>query len=226
MSRAVLCLSLLLAAGFLQAQSSDYGPVRQERYSLVTLAKYCDSVESLSNSQVPRVFAQLFSNAGAASGWTEFSSKAAWRSAGRPQPLAMVWYNSDRVVRVAIMSDDGSAEAQPYADYCYRPDGGLARIRAVPELQTACDPFVFHCSLRLRPERMYPPRGQLATLSGRPMKPAVCVSPRCSAEDPESVFRRALQSEQTSLSFAPMDWPEYLNVRDLPFNRLLDVSVK
>lgn len=39
-----------------------------------------------------------------------------------------------------------------------------------------------------------------------------------------SVDRRPLKSEKTTFMFAPMEWPEYLSVWDLPFNQLLDVT--
>jgi len=38
------------------------------------------------------------------------------------------------------------------------------------------------------------------------------------------LFLQPLKPEKASVSFAAMDWPEYLSVWDLPFNRLLYVS--
>jgi hypothetical protein len=156
MNRIALLLSLMIFVPSVLAQSADYSGPREEKYALVTLTKYCTAVEGFSRFQEPRVFAQVFSGLGAESGWVEFSNRAAWRGAGSPQPLALVWYKDDKVVRVAITSKDGTREGEPYTEYCYRPDGSLARLRAVPELQTECDPLLFHCDLTLRGERLYP----------------------------------------------------------------------
>lgn len=224
MNRLALLFSLMIFVPALVAQSADYSGPREEKYALVTLTKYCAAVEDFSRPQQPRVFAQVFSGLGAASGWVEFSNRAAWRDAGKPQPLALVWYKDDKVVRVAITSKDDAAQRQPYTEYCYRADGSLARLRAVPELQTKCDPFLFHCDLTSRGERLYPPMGHLPRLSGAPAKPAAAA--QLDVRDQNSFFLRLLQSEQTSFAFAPIGWPEYLRVSDLPFQQLLEVSAK
>jgi len=215
--------SLMTLATSLLAQSPDSKAARQERYALITLTKYCSGVESVSNSQPPRIFSQMVSGLGASSGWVEFSGREAWARAGRPQPLAMVWSDDDRVVRVVITSKDGGGDDQPYTDYCYRPDGRLARWRAVPELQIDCDPFLLHCALTLRTERLYPPTGQLTKPSAEP--PTATVD-TVNASNQVDIFLHAPHSERTSFSRAPMDWPEYLNVRDLPFQQLLNVRAK
>ena len=224
MVRLRLLLPLTVFATSLLAQSTDSASPREEKYSLRTLTKYCATVQDFSKSQQPRVFAQVFSSPEASSGWVEFSSKTAWRNAGRPRPLALVWAQAGQTVRVAITAKSGYLDEEPYADYCYRPDGSLARLRAVPELQTDCDPFLLHCSFTFRGERLYPPEGQLPRLSGAPAKPSVVA--QMDQGDRDSFFLRILQSERTSFSIAPLDWPEYLNVRDLPFQHFVDVSAK
>jgi hypothetical protein len=217
----LLSLSLMTLSASLLAQSVDSSAPKEEKYSLVSLSKYCAAVETFSDSRQPRVFAQVFSVV-ASSEWTEFSSRAAWQSAGGPQPLALVWSKDESVVRVVMTSKDAAADGQPYADYCYRPDGSLARLRTVPELQTDCDAFLFHCNLTFRGERLYPPQGHLPRLSAAPAKPSVVA--QLDARDRDDFFLRKLQSEQTSISFAPMEWPEYLTVRNLPFEPLLEVA--
>ncbi len=127
------------------AQSDNHSNATKvlQRYSLVTLVKYCDAVTTLSNIQRPRAFAQKSSMLGPSSGWVEFSSVDAWRQAGKPQPLALVWYKDDRVARVAITPPDGSRDGNSYTDYCYRLDGSLARLRSVPEREAYCDHLFF-----------------------------------------------------------------------------------
>lgn len=66
---------------------------------------------------------------------------------------------------MAISEHSEGGNGQLYADYCYRPDGRLARLRSVPETQTDCDSVLFHCKVTIRGERLYPPSGELAKLS-------------------------------------------------------------
>jgi hypothetical protein len=215
----VALLSFLLMCGttssLAQSDQSEAAKVLQ-KYSLVTLIKYCDAVEAFSDIQQPRVFARKSSVLGPSSGWVEFFSMDAWRHAGEPQPLALVWYKDDRVARVVITPPEGRRDGNSYTDYCYRPDGSLARLRSVPEKQTDCDQSFLHCSYTFRVERLYPPG-----LGGqRPLH----VTPPSVDLNGYSVDRRPLKSEKTSFMFAPMEWPEYMTVWDLPFSPLLCVS--
>ncbi len=157
MHRFTLLLTPVLFLVPLLAQSPDSHTIKEGRYALATLTKYCDAVEDFSNSQQPRLFAQLPPGAALSSHWVEFSSRDAWIRAGKPKPLALVWYKDDAVARVAITEKVGDDHGRSYTDYCYRPDGSLARLRSVPEMQTDCDPSLFHCNSTFRAERLYPP---------------------------------------------------------------------
>lgn len=154
MTKFLSLLAPVILAAPLLAQSADSNAVREGRYALTTLAKYCDAVEKFSNSEVPRMFAQI----GSGSNWMEFSGSDAWKRAGKPWPIALVWYKDDTVTRVVIKAKGESGDGQWYADYCYRPDGSLARLRSVPETQTRCDQSLFHCTFTIRGERLYPPK--------------------------------------------------------------------
>ncbi|HLK33017.1 MAG TPA: hypothetical protein VKT29_07995, partial [Terriglobales bacterium] len=44
--------------------------------------------------------------------------------------------------------------------------------------------------------------------------------------DPIDFATRPLRPEKTSFAFAPMDWPDYSTVSQLPFNGLLYPSTK
>jgi hypothetical protein len=206
----------------LLAQSLDFKEARQERYAVITLIKYCAGVETVSDSQRPRIFAQVSSGLGLSSGWAEFESKVAWVQAGKPKPLALVWYDDTNVIRVAISTGN---DGQPYADYCYRPDGSLAQLRSVPAVQTNCDRSLFHCNVTIRGgARLYPPKRMLASpLAQRAVTESF---PVVQGQDLDFFFLRPLKPEKTSVSFTPMALPEYLSVWDLPFNRLLYVSTK
>jgi hypothetical protein len=215
-------LSFVLLSTSLLAQSPDSGTPKQERFALVTLTKYCARVENLSDSQPPRIFAQVFSGLGPTEGWAEFDSKAAWEEAGEPKPIALVWYDAGDVVRVAITFDDGRS----YADYCYRPDGKLAQLRSLPAVKTQCDASLFHCEVTVRGGcREYPPEGMLA--SSLLQRTGIAPFPETPGWDLDLdgfLLLKALKPEKASVTSAPMNWPEYLSVRDLPFNRLLYVS--
>jgi hypothetical protein len=226
MHRFTLLLTPVLFVASLLAQSPDSYTIKEGRYALVTLTKYCAAVEDFSNSQQPRLFAQFPSGFALSSHWVEFSSRDAWRRAGKPTPLALVWYKDDAVARVAIAEKDGGGHGRSYTDYCYRPDGSLARLRSVPEMQTDCDPSLFHCSSTFRAERLYPPMilehvNPSAKPTGR--RPLVVQLDAAEMDDP---ILRPLKPERSSLLSAPVDSPEYLSVWDLPFIRLLYVSTR
>lgn len=201
------------------AQSVDTPAVREGKYALITLTKYCDAVENFSNAEEPRLFAQVTAPS---SDWIEFSNTDAWKHAGKPHPAALVWYKDDKIARVAITARDGDVHS--YTDYCYRPDGSLARLRSMPKMRADCDQSLLHCSFTFRRERLYPPKISLTSTDSGRRKPFVVQSDDWEAYGP--VLRRPLQSETTSFSFPLPDSPEYLSVSDLPFNRMLSVSTK
>jgi hypothetical protein len=61
MNRVALPLFLLMCGSTFSIAQSDSHPDTtkvQQRYSLLTLTKYCDGVERFSNTQPPRIFAQ------------------------------------------------------------------------------------------------------------------------------------------------------------------------
>lgn len=213
----LLLLTIFLTP--LMAQSVDSN-VKQQRYALSTLMKYCAHVETASDSRQPRIFAQVSSGLGPSSSWAEFQSKAAWKDAGKPKPLALVWNDDAKVVRVAITNGD---DGRSYAEYCYRPDGTLAQLRSVPAVKTHCDRSGFHCSVTFREGRLYPPKGMLAA----PLAQRAIQAPLVKTKDVDLLhlfFLKPLMPEKATISYLPMDWPEYLNVWDLPFNGLLYVS--
>jgi hypothetical protein len=70
--------------------------------------------------------------------------------------VALVWYRDAKIVRVAIAPNDGE-KPQIYADYCYRQDGTLARLRSMPRVQRSCEQNRYQCGLVLRQERWYLP---------------------------------------------------------------------
>jgi hypothetical protein len=219
MNSVALPLFLLMCGStFSVAQTNSHSnPAKVlQRYSLLTLIKYCDRVERFANTQPPRIFARKPAVFGRSLEWAEFFSIDEWRQAGKPQPLALVWYKEDGVARVAITPPNTRADGNSYTDYCYRPDGSLARLRSVPETQADCDQSSLRCSYTFRVERLYPP--------GLGDQGPSSVTQQPISLDRYSVDRRPLKSEKTSFVFAPMEWPEYLNVSDLPFNQLLYAS--
>jgi hypothetical protein len=215
MNRVALLLMILLIYGstFCVAQSDSHPDAAKvlQGYSLLSLTKYCDRVESFSNTQEPRIFARRSAALGQSAEWTEFFSLDEWRHFGKPEPVALAWYKEDKVVRVTITPPDGRGHGNSYTDYCYRPNGSLARLRSVPETHAVCDQSSLHCSYTFGTERLYGPG-----LDGE--------RPSVAAVDHYMFDLRPLKPEKTSFRFAPREWPEYLIVSDLPFNRLLYAS--
>ena len=125
---------------------------QKETLDLITITRYCANVEDYSQSQVPRIFAQTASAYGQSAGWVEFANKAAWRRAGSPQPAALVWYRDAKIIRVALSPNEDESP-RVYADYCYRPDGTLARLRSVPSERQRCEASRYQCTRILREVR-------------------------------------------------------------------------
>jgi hypothetical protein len=216
-------LFVIVLSTQLLAQSKLDG-AKTTTYALVTVAKYCDDVQNYSESQAPRIFARITSAYRQSSGWVEYDSRVAWNRAGRPQPVALVWYREATIVRVAITPNDDGQRPEVYADYCYRQDGSLARIRSMPSVQRNCKQNRYQCSLVLRQGRFYTPEGPVQSTVGYLDGVGVVVNgatPSLGAIDEES-----LQPERTVVTFVPMKWPEYLHVADLPFSELLYATLR
>ncbi len=205
----VISTPLLAQSTFDQSQTSD----------LIRITKYCAKVEDYSDSQVPRIFAPITSAFGQSAGWVEFDTRAAWSRAGSPKPVAFVWYRHARIVRVAI-SPSGDESPRVYADYCYRQDGTLARLRSVPGERQKCEPNRNQCTSLLREARFYPPQGPVLTTYGGlgGLLDLANGTTRPILEGP--------MAERIVQTFVPMKWPEYLRVTDLPFNELLYATLR
>ena len=204
-------LFVIVLSTQLLAQSRLNGSDAAATNLIHNVAVYCNTVEHHSNS-VPRIFARITSAADS-SGWIEYDSKAAWNEAGRPQPVAFVWYQDSKISRVAITANEPS-NPLVYADYCYREDGSLARIRSLPSTQHNCERNRYHCSLVLREARFYPPDGPAVTTFKYLDHGGYSTPP------PDVIFGPLLP-EHTVVTYVPMKWPEYRHVADLPFSALL-----
>src|SRR5215469_3187379 len=209
-----LLLLIALATPLLAQSSFD----RKQTIDLITVTRYCASVEDYSNSQVPRIFAKITS-AGPSTGWVEFDSRAAWRRAGSPKPVGLVWHRDAKIVRVAIFPNYAESP-RAYADYCYRQDGTLARLQSVPSKRQKCEPSRYQCTLVLEEVRFYPPEGPALTAYGGVdgLLDIVNGTPR--------VIMEARPAERMVETLVPMKWPEYRHVTDLPFNELLYASFR
>ena len=89
MNRLSHMLWLMMLGTPLLAQSLDFNEARQEHYAVITLIKYCAGVETVSDSQRPRIFAQVslvldFHRVGR-------SLRAKWRGYRRANPNPSPW---------------------------------------------------------------------------------------------------------------------------------------
>ena len=225
MFRLSSALFLIVLSTQLLAQSSNQSKVPMAALSEITT--YCNTIEHESESQTPRIFAQRGLTAGASSGWEEFESRVAWRQAGSPKPVALVWYRDAKIAHVRVAPDDRE-NSRVYVDYCYRNDGRLARLRPTPRVQRNCDPSGYQCKYVLRLERLYPADGPVLTMfgyfdgegfvkgqpfDGVPYFPGILNGPW-------------LSPEHTELVYLPITWPEYANIADLPFSGLSYATLK
>jgi hypothetical protein len=192
------CFAIFLLATSLLAQSLSSGvkpPTEQDVHELNQAinseTRYCAAIEHFSDSHRPRLFAA------SGSGWVEFSSKAEWERAGKPQPFAVAWYRDGNAVRAILSFKTTGDSSYSHADYCYRADGMLAMVHSAPEVQSDCDDAYFRCELSLGWDWIYPPKGKVIHIL--------------------HTDQRFLKSEQTSYSLQTTP-PQYLTVWDLPFN--------
>jgi hypothetical protein len=192
---------------------------RSQTMALITVTKYCANVEDYSDSQVPLIFAQITSAMdNRQAGWSSTPQRLGGEP-GSPKPVALVWYRDAKIVRVAISPNDDEGR-RVYADYCYRQNGTLARLRSVPSKRQKCEPSRYQCTFVLREVRFYPPGGPVLTTYGGVDGLLDIVNGTTGA-----VFE-ARPAERIVQTFVPMKWPEYLHVTDLPFSELLYATLR
>jgi len=213
-----LLLVLVMSTPLLAQSTVDWANLdNKSAVDLIAVAKYCAKVEGYSETQVPRIFARTISDYGRAIGWVAYDSRATWRQAGSPRPVALVWYRDAKIVRVSIFSNDDE-NPRVYGDYCYRKNGTLARLQSVPSVRRKCQSNGYQCTLVLRGGRWYPPEGRALTTYG--------VDVHLSADGGSVVEQESAGAERIVESFIPMKWPEYRNVTDLPFSELLYANLR
>ncbi len=171
---------------------------------MVSITNYCLTVADYSMSRQPRLFAKT-SESNETGAWDEFSSKAEWERAGKPEPVAFVWYKESKTIRAVFSFKNNSDSGDRYAEYCYRADGHLAELRSEADASAVCDDAYFRCHLTLPREWFYLPRGKIVNV----------------IHDDQ----RLLKSEKTNLSLSTKP-PEYLTIWDLPFASSLFVHTK
>jgi len=215
----------LTPAVFGQMMPTPY-PRTEGRYMLSTVTRYCQSVENFSSQHHPRVFAAVDGALGELPRWAEYSDELEWKAAREQKPLALVWYRDDHVARVLIASADENNRRR-VAEYCYRPDGTLARIRSIPEVWRQCAPSHLRCSFTFAEERLYLPNGRAVKGPSDAIQSILVGFGSSDTTPGDFGFSdlRPLKSEKTSVSIA--EFPvEYLTVQDLPFSRFLPTPEK
>jgi len=180
----------------------DDKELRELTAAMNAVQRYCGTVEGFSQSHEPRLLAEIYPATIQAGKWVEFPGKGEWERAGKPKPIAWVWYKDRKIVRVAMAFDKSDESSVTYADYCYQPTGKLARLASEPHMQTACEQAYFRCQLTFGIEWLYLPNGKKLQVI-------------------DQTDRRLLKSEQTSVSVSKPAPPEYLEVGEFPLARLL-----
>ena len=196
-SVALFSLSVLAAA---QAALPLHEQVAQQIRERKSVVRYCSDINAYAKTHASRLFAQTTSLGGA---WEEFPDLARWEENGKPVPVALVWTRAGRVVEVKLAFNDGATQTG-IGDYCFRPDGTIARIRTVPEIGTRSDARGLHAELFFGVDRIYLP-------DGNTMRMVIDYDPR------------PLRSEQTTI--VNVEPPEFRAISELPFANLLQSDV-
>jgi hypothetical protein len=178
--------------------------IRELHQAMASITNYCSTVADYSISRQPRLFAKT-GESNETGAWDEFSTKAEWERAGKPKPAAFAWYKESKIVRAVFSFKNSSDGGDRYADYCFRADGHLAKLRSGVEASAVCDDAYFRCHLTLPTERFYLPSGEIINV----------------IQDD----RRLLKSERTNVSLSAKP-PEYLTIWKLPFAGSLFVHTK
>lgn len=149
----LLVFALPLFAQEHQLSPHELGAYRGTEDMVRAVMNYCDVADDFSQRQQPRLFAEL--QAGPVPeterrGWWEFAGKDEWDAAGKPAPLAFVWYRDGGIVRVTVVANPprhwSPLGAYRRAEYCYNAHNKLVRIRAVWYVPSHCE-FLFPCQL-------------------------------------------------------------------------------
>jgi hypothetical protein len=176
-------------------QHQSHEEIRELNEAFVSITNYCLTVADYSVSHQPRLFAKT-GESNVTGGWDEFSSKAEWEHAGKPKPVAFAWYKENKVIRAVFSLKNKSDGGDSYAEYCYRADGHLAKLRSEANASAVCDDAYFRCQLTLPREWFYLRSGKIINV----------------IHDDQ----RLLKSEKTNLSLSTKPL-EYLTIWDLPF---------
>ena len=177
--------------------------IRELTNSMASIRNYCLSVADYSMSRQPRVFVKT-DELNETEAWDEFSSKAEWEQAGKPQPVAFAWYKENKVVRAVFLSKN-NRDGGRYTEYCYRADGHLAKLQSEADTSAVCDDAYFRCQLTLPREWFYLTTGKIVNIIHDDQRP--------------------FKSEKTTLSLSSKP-TEYLTIWDLPFPASLFVHTK
>ena len=151
-SVALFLFSVLAVAQIALSPQQQIAQRIRERKSVV---RYCNDIDVFAKAHPSRLFAQATSVGGA---WEEFPDRARWGENGKPVPAALVWTRRGQVVAVRLAFNDGARQVG-IGDYCFRPDGTIARIRTVPEIGTRSDARGLHGELSFGVDWIYLPEG-------------------------------------------------------------------
>ena len=195
-------LSLSLLTGGAQGQTQpQIEKARETIAALNGVENYCFSIQKFSETRQARLFARVASSQGGPAKWMAFSSESQWRTAGQPEPAAWTWQKDQRVVLVRITVENGQ-DGFRYVDYCYDPNGKLARVTTAPSTVTHCDNRNFRCVVVSGTDWVFLPNGQKIPLETR-------------------FDWSVLRSEQTLFATSTLNPPEYSEASELPLANLL-----
>jgi hypothetical protein len=109
-------------------------PPTEDARAIKTISKFCDGLVPMTKINDRRLLLGLLEKSQSDRGrWTEYNQQAkldAAAEAGHVYDVAQVWSRQDGAIAVSMSLSSGSGDWIQYVEYCFRPDGTLARTHA------------------------------------------------------------------------------------------------
>jgi hypothetical protein len=87
-----------------QSSTTQLGTYHGRNSEVSSVTSYCNSVQSSTDQESPRVFAQMQGTQSTRSNWAEFHTETEWAAAGRPKPVVFVWTEGGTIRQLTVIA--------------------------------------------------------------------------------------------------------------------------